>query len=855
MSKTCFVYVWLFMQAMGHVFGQTTSERDSLVKFMVHGNCGQCQDRIETAAKVRGVVEAFWDANTQELTLRYLPSRTNPEKIQKLIAGVGHDTQLFKADDGVYAALPECCLYRKGNVHAKEGSSSIPPMSINSGLIKGVVMESDDKGRFHPLYGASVNWLGTPKGVLSDSNGVFLIASEPSTQRLVISYTGYQPDTITARTGEEMRIVLASGHQLKEVKINGRMRSNYIATLEPVRTQVMTERELFKAACCNLSESFETNPSVDVSFNDALTGSKQIQLLGLSGSYTQLTVENLPGPRGLATAMGLNSIAGPWIESIQLTKGIGSVANGFESIAGQINVELKKPEKTDKLFVNGYINEFGKADVNLNFSQKVAKHWSTLLMLHDDMLSRKVDENGDGFLDQPTGNLFSAINRWTYADAKGWMFQVGGKVLMDDKTGGENNFEPSRDKFGTDRYGIGIRTRRYEGFSKLGYVFPGKQYQSIGLQLSSFHHDQDAYFGQNPYSAKQDNVYANLIYQSIIGSTNHKYRVGLSMVSDRYDERFIGRIWQRTETVPGVFGEYTWTPSKTFSMVAGLRGDWHNLFGAFLTPRIHLRYEPWKDGTFRISAGRGQRTANIFAENMGIMTSSRVWNVLGKGFTGAYGLKPEVAWNKGISFDQKFKLGNKNFTMGLDFFRNDFVSQVVVDMEDARKVDFYDLSGKSFSNSFQVELSSTILPHFDVRVAYRFYDVKSTYGEALLDRPYTSKNRGFLNLAYAKGGWTFDYTLNWNGSKRIPVTSSNPLPYRREGVSPSYFLMNAQVSKKFGKAGAFEWYVGGENLTGFKQKDPIIAGDDPFGPWFDASMVWGPINGRMLYTGFRFRIK
>lgn len=861
MKKIITVIAVLIAAAGAHA--QSSAEADSTVHFLVKGNCGQCKDRIETAAKVRGVLGAVWDANTQEMTLHYLPARTNPDKIQKLIAAVGHDTQLHTADDAVYAALPECCLYRKGNENVDHGEATDHAahasigagMQINSGLIKGVVLETDEKGKFRPLIGASVYWSGTRKGALTDSSGVFHIGADDATQRLVISYTGYQSDTITARTGEDMRVVLASGKQLKEVKVTARMRSNYIATLEPVRTQVMTERELFKAACCNLSESFETNPSVDVSFNDAVTGSKQIQLLGLSGNYTQLTVENLPGPRGLATPIGLNTIAGPWIESIQLTKGIGSVANGFESIAGQINVELKKPDKTDKLFVNGYLNAFGKGDINLNLDQKVGKHWSTLLLLHDDGQSAKQDANKDGFRDMPTGNLFSGINRWTYADEKGWMFQTGVKLFLDNRTGGEMNYDAGRDKLTLNHYGTSIKTQRYEGFAKLGYVFPGKQYQSIGLQLSGFHHDMDAAFGVTPYTAKQDNLYANLIYQSIIGSTIHKYRVGVSFVSDRYDERYQGTPYARTETVPGVFAEYTWTPSKKFNMVAGIRADQHNLYGLFATPRVHIRYEPWKDGTFRVSWGRGQRTANIFAENMGLMASSRQLMVFGKNPSGAYGLDPEVAWNKGISFDQKFKIFNKSWTLALDYFRNDFMNQVVVDLEDPRMAHFYDLEGKSFSNSFQAELQTTLFPRFDVRMAYRFFDVRTTYDGQLLQRPYTAKHRGFLNLAYSVKGWSFDYTLNWNGPKRIPSTMMNPPQYQTMASSPSYVLMNAQVAMKFGKQGLFEWYVGAENLTGFMQDNLIIAADDPFGTYFDASMIWGPVNGRMLYTGFRLRIK
>ena len=393
---------------------QVDRDNDSTIAFKVFGNCEMCKERIEKAAKGKGVIKVNWDIDTKLLTLSVNGSVFNPDKIHHRIAEAGHDTEKEKASDNTYNELPECCHYRKKELiensqHAVNGIMT----GEQSGKIKGVVLEEDKKGSFRPLPGASVIWLGTNKGTFTDSSGIFFIQHDDNPSRLVISYTGYTADTITITDMKELKIILASGKQLSEVKVYAKQRSTYLAALSPIRTQVMTEKELFKAACCNLSESFETNPSVDVSYNDAVTGSKQIQLLGLSGNYTQLTVENLPGPRGIATPLGLSSIAGSWVESIQLNKGVGSVANGFESIAGQINIELKKPEKAERFYENMYINSMGKTDFNLNLTQKIGKKWSTGLLLHDDLLYNKtIDVNKDGFLDLPIGNLFSALNRW-----------------------------------------------------------------------------------------------------------------------------------------------------------------------------------------------------------------------------------------------------------------------------------------------------------------------------------------------------------------------------------------------------------------------------------------------------------
>ena len=336
-------------------------------------------------------------------------------------------------------------------------------------LVKGVVLEDDQRGTLKPLAGASVYWLGEKEGVLADSAGVFSIRHRETNRRLVVSYAGYRSDTLTIADVNELKIVLASNNQLKEVTVISRQRATYVNNFSPIRTQTMTGAELVKAACCNLSESFETNPSVDVSYNDAVTGSKQIQLLGLSGNYTQLTVENLPGPRGIATALGLNSIAGPWIESIQLTKGVGSVANGYESIAGQINVELKKPENSEKLLANMYVNDYGKVDLNLNMAGKIGKKWSAGLLLHDNFFTNnKLDFNKDGFRDLPTGNTFSLVNRYKFDNSKGTLIQFGFKLLNDKRTGGEVGFDPKKDKYTTSKYGLGINTERYEGFLKVG---------------------------------------------------------------------------------------------------------------------------------------------------------------------------------------------------------------------------------------------------------------------------------------------------------------------------------------------------------------------------------------------------
>jgi outer membrane receptor protein involved in Fe transport len=373
--------------------------------------------------------------------------------------------------------------------------------------------------------------------------------------------------------------------------------------------------------------------------------------------------------------------------------------------------------------------------------------------------------------------------------------------------------------------------------------------------LSAIDHKQSSYFGLTSYNGRQQNIYANLIYQSIINTTAHKFRTGISVLYDKYNEDFRLVNYNRREIVSGAFFEYTFTASEKFGLIAGLRGDYDNLFGFFVTPRLHIRYQPTNGTTLRVSAGRGQRTANIFAENNSVFVSARQVNILNADRRKAYGLNPEIAWNKGISIDQKIKIFNREGLLSIDYFRNDFIKQVVIDLEDPRQVKFYDLIGKSYSNSFQAEVDLEPVNRLNLRLAYRYFDVKTTYEGKLLEKLLISKNRGFTNLAYGVKGWKFDYTVSYNGKKRLPGTKSNPAEYQRASYSPGFVTMNAQINKTIGKKHPMEIYLGGENLTSYHQKNVIVAGDQPFGAYFDASMVWGPLTGRMIYVGWRYKIK
>ncbi len=723
-------------------------------------------------------------------------------------------------------------------------------------IIHGKVSGKGVKGQQVPLIGAVVSNPGHTAGTQTDANGDYELELPQDEHTVIVSYIGYHTDTVqVSPSGEPLNIVLDENRKLNEVVISKRRENTMIGLMGTIKTEKIGTAELLKAACCNLSESFETTPSVDVSFTDAISGYKQIQMLGLAGPYTLITRENIPDTRGLAAITGLTFTPGTWIEGMQLSKGTGSVVNGYESVAGQINIELLKPfsEQADKWYLNGYQNSQGRSEGNIIYNHVLNDRLSTNFFLHGKGQWLKQDKNSDGFLDQPLDKQVVALNRWFYHTPKGWEIQAGVKGVYAENTAGQWNYKTGTEQKPGNPWGYEMNTKRIEGWAKIGKVYPDKPGTSMGLQLAGVHHEQDALYGSRGYKASQNSLYTNFIFQSIIGNTNHVIKAGASSLVDVYDETLASTPYSRNEIVPGIFTEYAYTLSEKFNLVAGLRGDYHNIYGFFVTPRLHMRYAPFKRTAIRASIGRAQRTANIIAENIGYLASNRAF-VIDYSIPGnPYGLQPEVAWNTGINLTQKFMLNYNDGTFGIDYYYTNFNNQVVIDVENPTQVHMYNLNGQSFANSLQAQLDYELIHNLDLRLAYRWYDVKTTYGGVLKERPLIAKNRAFANVGYeTKNSWRFDYTVQWTGAKRLPSLYEEgvQVPGRN---SPSFVTMNAQVSKTW--KDVFEVYVGGENLTGYRQDNPILGANNPYNPGFDASMIWGPVMGGNYYAGFRYHIK
>ncbi len=715
--------------------------------------------------------------------------------------------------------------------------------------VSGYVWEQKEGGEKSPLIGVNVYWMGTTRGTITDIDGSFLIEKQGNHDHmLVFSYVGYQADTVhISDPSKPVEIYLQSALALDAVTIHGKQKGSHLDRLNPIHTQVISQAGLQQAACCNLSESFENSATVDVNYTDALTGAKQIELLGLAGTYSQMMTENIPNLRGLSSTYGLGYIPGSWMQSIQVSKGTSSVINGFESITGQINVEYKKPDDSEDLFLNFYANSYRKMEGNINSSLKLSDKLSTIILGHGELENHMTDVNHDGFMDMPLMKQYNLMNRWKYQGENGLETRFGFSVIGEERTGGEIDYNPDTEPGPLNGYGIRLNTRRAEAYMKTGYIFSNRPATSLGFISHFSRHEQASTYGLNRYKGLQNSLYLNLIFQSWVFDTRHQYSAGMSLVSDVFDESLNQDPFDRTETIPGAFFQYTWMPREGLTFMAGIRADWHNRWGLFYTPRTHLRVDLSPSTTLRASAGKGYRTANVFAENSTLLASSREVVLEGE-------LKMEEAWNYGLTFSQIIPVFGREWTFSAEYHRTDFLNQVVVDLyRDPSTIHIYNLDGRSYSNSLQLNLNATPVPRFDVVLGYRLNDVKTTINGELVERPLVNRSKGLVNLSYATRltRWQFDFTWQINGGGRLAPTDGYPEAYRRADSFDPFHILNGQITRRFRFA---DLYLGVENLGNFRQTDPILAADDPFGPWFDASMVWGPITGRKIYAGIRITI-
>jgi hypothetical protein len=717
-------------------------------------------------------------------------------------------------------------------------------------MVHGTVLSRDADGRSQPVPGALV---ALPHdAVMTDGEGHFMLdypAEWPDT--LVVSALGFATDSVVLEAASTAPIIITldGSVQLAAAVVSERQSSTRLSLQSLQAIESIGARELKRAACCDISESFETNATVDVNYSDAVSGTKTIRMLGLDGKYAQISMENIPFVRGLSSNSGLTLIPGPWIQDINVSKGIGTAVNGPNAMTGQIDLCLLDPATAPTLFTNLYVNSQSRTELNVNAAQHFGKGGDNLLMVQGSLMQKELDENGDGFRDQPLGKRFNIMDRWMQR-TEHRTTQVILRYVTDRRDGGQTDAAPFGESSGGRRYGVDIDNEMTDVIVKNGWILndPGK---SIGILTGFRDNTISSVFGDRNYQGAQRSAYANVVYQQLLKDKD-QIKAGASFQFDDYDELFrqtpTDRLdLGRTERMPGLFTEYTRIRSR-FTLVAGLRADFNSYYGNAVSPRLHLKYDIAPLTTIRFSAGSAFRSANPIMENAAALASAR--NVEIDGTLGF-----ERSWNTGISLLHKFKWLDKKWSLGIDAYRSDFVDQVVADLDRGpQTLAFYMLDGPSYANSVLADVQVQLSRQWELKASYRWYDVRTTYDGVLRERPLVPTHRGLLDLGYVAKDehWRFDITLNGFGSARLPSTAGDPEEYQIGDRSPAYATLNAQITRVMG---AWEVYLGGENLTGTLQTRQILDVNDPFGTYFDASMIWGPTNRQMIYAGLRFTLK
>lgn len=720
-----------------------------------------------------------------------------------------------------------------------------PLIVLGQKTLKGYVLDVEKQ----PLIGATVKWQESKNGVVTDENGYFEINGTPHKDHmLTIAYIGFEEQTIHVHDFDKLvNISLQENNELNEVIVEKTVPGTLRPRTELMNSEHLSRKELHRAACCNLSESFETNPSVDVSFSDAVTGAKQIQLLGLSGTYVQMLTENYPNFRGPAAVYGLDYIPGTWMESIQISKGAASVKNGYESITGQMNVEYKKPQTADPLTLNLFASDAGRYEGNAEGFINLNDKLSTGLFLHYSNENDSHDDNNDGFLDMPKKHQFNVMNRWNYINGK-YASQYGVRFVQDYRTSGQDRHTMKSENSHLKPYEIEVNANRAEFFTKNSLTLDEHTNENVALIFTGSYHDQKSKYNVNKYNVYESNLYASLMYEKEF-TQEHRFSTGLSMNWDKFNQSYHlanpVTMQKGEETTTGGYAQYTFNKNDKFVALAGIRLDYSTLYKLFITPRLHLKYMPAEWVNIRASIGKGYRSVFVMPENSYFLASSRKINIDDN-------LRQERAWNYGTSISFYIPIAGRDLELSGEWYYTDFNNQVVIDVDsNPHAVSFYNLDGKSYSNSFQIQASYPVFKGFNLLGAYRWIDTKTTYGGIKMRKPLTSKYKALITASYETPlkKWQFDLTTQFNGGGRMPKPDAvNPLWGENFGA---FTVMNAQITKNFR---TWSIYAGAENILDKTQKNPIISSDNPYSSDFDATMVWGPTQGRKFYVGLRYTL-
>ena len=768
----------------------------------------------------------------------------------------------------------------------------MPLMAFAQRTLTGKVIDAESG---QPLIGASLYWKNTTAGASTTLDGTFSIKRVSGFETLVVDYLGYDIAEMLIEDKHHNNITIElrpSTVGIDEVVVEGQQRGNYAKTGGIMRQEQISFAGLCKMACCSLAESFENSASVTVGYSDAISGARQIKMLGLAGTYTQILDENRPIMQGAGAAYGLSYTPGMWLNSIQVSKGVASVTAGHEAITGQINLEHRKPTDDERLFLNLYFDSELRPEINISSAIPLTKDksLSTVIMAHGSMHPMSHDNNGDLFVDMPKSDQINIANKWLWQNAGGVQLRWGWKVVNENRLGGAEGYKADMyeqmmsDPLNT-LYGSKIHNRNINAYVKLGIpvgyerTFTGDPndavQNNVAMILDYDNYLTDSYFGINTVDVIENTFRFNVTYAHYFtqrSSLNVGASAYLRMMNNNYLQQHVvdakpAKAWdfmgKSLLAEPGLFAEYTYNIEEKFSLVVGLRGDYSTIAGDYyytpenrgevlITPRSHIRWSITPRTTLRASAGMGYRRQNLVTDNIWMMTTSR--DIRFDGLNNDM----EAAATFGGSIAQTFHLaGDDQATISFDYFRTQFFNTMVFDQETAdNSILIYNSHGRSFTDNYQIDFNWTPFRGFDLFATFRYTNAKMTLERGddsyLVERPLTSRFKGLINIQYAVGRWVFDATAQLNGPMRLPELDGDLAKAQSDPeLSPIYPMFFAQVSYKISN---LTIYAGCENIGNYKQPHPIVGADAPYAPGFNSSMVWGPLTGVKGYVGIRLNI-
>ncbi|GIV56870.1 MAG: hypothetical protein KatS3mg040_1638 [Candidatus Kapaibacterium sp.] len=722
---------------------------------------------------------------------------------------------------------------------------SLASIAAFSQTLVGTIRGRGADGSLAPVAGARLQWKGTQRGALTRSDGSFSIERPPENREidtLIVHAVGYRSDTVAvARMLHHLDHVLEAELVARPVHVEGE--ASAIATAEPIRTELVTRRQLEQSACCTLAESFERSSSAEVQYSDAVLGAKTIRLLGLRGTYTTGLIEAIPLLRGVTNAFALDDVPGPFLDCIGISKGAASVLSGYEGITGQINAEFKKPNRDVPFFANAFANQLGRAELNLTSAQQLNSELFTMVMLHGRTFQRDLDANRDGFMDMPRFGNINGIARLLWHEGDREMQLVIRPTWGNYRSGTMGTWNN-----GVQGYRIETTTERLDSYAKLAFnELESPIASQIGIQLAFSAQRLTTTASTRSISAHESLALGKLI-AVVEPSDALKVIYGISMLYDTPQEKLDSLARQRTEYVPGIFAEGTWTPSSTLTATLGIRHDWHNLFGSQLTPRMHIKYAPTELITLRMSAGTGMRVPFVIADNVAAFLNNRQV-ILDSA------ILPERAFNVGGGITAIVPIGERSITIDGEFYHTRFWRQLVTDFDRSARQVAIVYADRGYANSALVQLATTVLPRLDLTVAYRLIDTYALTGGTLRLQPLLSPHRILLSASYRTSDnvWEINPLLVWYSSGRIPTTADNPLQYQLGERFPDYVRASLQINYR-PQSSPWEFYIGAENIGNILQPVAVLAADRPASPYFDASLVWGPLDQRTVYAGVRLRL-